>query len=1220
MKIVSILLSRVALFVLVALVSGTFLAAGAQFLDQGALTGVVQDASGAAIPGAEVTLTNPETSFTQTTKSNASGEYVFSPIKIGTYALTVKAQGFAQTTQKNIAVNIGQRADVNITLQAGAVSETVTVTTAPPLLQTQDSTVGTALNTQEINDTPLNGRNVVYLAQLTAGTTPAHGSRANGTGDFDANGARAEQNNFLLDGMDNNAVTPDYLGGTSYLINPAPDALQEFKVTTADYSAEFGHSAGAVVIASIKSGTNQIHGDAWEFFRNSYLNAHDWTALPNTRNPKYIENQFGASLGLPIIKDHLFLFGDAQANRIRYDQPENPISVPTAAERTGDFSELLVASDLSNGVAIPIYQPGNNGTQISCPARAASAAVPDPNGLNILCTNQIDTVAQNILNMYPLPNTGAPHQLYNNYVAPLAQPLNVFQWDARMDYDLRAADQAFARFSYVNSRGQNAAPLGPILDGGGGNGSLNVSGSQIEYANNFLFGETHVFSPKLVNQFRFGYVYAHYDILNPGYNTSDAAALGFGGIPPGALNGGLPTTTISGGGGIQSFGAHGYRAEIEYSNEYQILDNVTWNLGNHAVSLGFSFQSVRSYVYEPPTSHPSYTYNGTLTSNFSKSNTGSGVADFLLDQQYSGSVGPIATFNDDQNPIAGYAEDDWKVTKRLTLNLGVRYEYFQPYKEMAGRQASFYPTHIGVQSGTGVYLIPAEDEGKLSLNPAFLTALAANNITLQYDNNPQLTDPQYKNFSPRLGFAYSLDPNTVVRGGYGMFYQGQQQGGAADNLGTNYPFLFTDNQPGNSCSSGSASPTNCTSDGITLENGFSSLIAAGLTTAFSTPGLVGQDPHLKTTYAQDYNLTFEHSFTNNIAGSIAYVGSNGRHLPIGINANSTAALLPSGTSTQSYLPFPGFGGTGNVMFIGVSSYNSLQANLQKRLSNGLQFRATYTWSHSLDDAPDPLSSGTSNRDPNIIPIRQDYTNSGWDTRHRFTFNGFYHLPFGRGRRFLSHDNGIVDAFIGGWSLNTTFQIETGQPFSVGVSRPSGYSSVAGGSQYALRVGNPFAPGGTPPAAGTPNAISATTCPTKVRTKQHWYNPCAFENPLPSTNELTPIGTCPDPTVACEPSKYPYPSYITDEATALLFLGARSNTVYGPGYNRLDGSLFKNFTTIREQYLQFRADIFNALNTPEYASPSTSDDSVNGGLISGARAIQNATPNSRFFQLSAKYVF
>jgi hypothetical protein len=1208
-----------------ALVCAVMLLAGgrvqAQFLDQGAVTGTVQDSTGAAIPGAMVTITDPATGFKLTTTADKSGVYSFSPIKIGTYTVTATATNFETTVQKNLLVTTGARVNYSPRLELGAVSTSVTVTEAPPLLQSQESVVGQVLSAQEINDTPLNGRNVVYLAQLTAGVAPSKGSRGNGTGDFDANGMRAEQNNFLLDGMDNNAVTPDYLGGTSYLINPAPDALAEFTVETANFNAEFGHSAGAVVIASIKSGTNDIHGDLWEYNRNSFLNAHDWTALPTTPNPKYIENEFGASLGGPVIRNRLFLFGDLQANRIAYDQPETVFSVPTAAERTGDFSELLSGANTSNGLATTLYTPHANSTPLTCPARAASAAVSDPTGANILCpaaaTYSLDAVAMNILNLYPLPNTGAAHQVYNNYIQNLAQPQNTFQWDTRADYNISASDQMFARFSYINARGNFAAPLGPVLDGGGGNGSLNVSGSQVDYGNNFVVSETHIFSPRLVNQFRFGYVYAHYDILNPGYNTNDAAALGLGGVPSGAgfpLNGGLPTTTVS---GIASFGAHAFRPEVEFANEYQILDNFTMNLGNHAVSLGFSYQSIRSDVLEPPSSHPAYSFGGVITSKPGLNNTGYGVADFLTDNMTGGSIGPSGTFNDDQNNVAGYVQDDWKATKTLTLNLGVRYEFFQPYKEMSGRQANFYTTSTGVSTGTGVYLLPAEDQGKLTINPAFLALLTKDGITLQYDNNPQLTQPQHLNFAPRVGFAYSLDPRTVIRGGYGIFFQGQQQAGAADNIATNYPFVFSDNFPAPSCIAGA---TNCMNNGYTLETGFSSLIAQGLTSAFATPGLVGQSPNIKTTYAQDFNMAFEHSFTPSFVATIGYVGTNSRHLPIGINTNSTTTLLPSGT-TQAYLPFPDFTGSVDVLYEGISSYNALQTKLQKRISHGLQFLATYTWSHSLDDAANPLGGGIGGyRDASIIPIREDLTNSGWDTRHRFTFNGFYRLPVGRGQKFLGHANGFVDALLGGYSTNVTFQAQTGNPFSVGLSRPTGLTTVTGGSQYAIRAGNPNAAGGSPLVSATdPRAISATTCAPSTRNKTHWYNPCAYINPLPSTNEITPFGVCPDPTIACNP-KYPYPTYIKDEATAKLFLGGVSDTTYAPGYTRMDASVFKHFHTFREQYLELRADAFNLLNTPEYGVPSTANDSVNGGLITSAHMLQNATPNSRFFQISGKYVF
>jgi len=1202
--------------------------ARAQFLDQGAVTGTVQDSSGAAIAGATVTIENPETGFKLSTTADKVGVYNFSPVKIGVYTVTSTSPGFETSVQKNVRVSLGERVNFSPKLKAGAVSETVTVTEAPPLLQSQDSSVGTVLSTQEINNTPLNGRNTMYLVQLTAGAAPSHSGRGAGTGDFDANGLRAEQNNFVLDGVDNNAVSQDYLSQTSYSINPPPDALAEFKVSTSDYSAEYGHSAGAVVNASIKQGTNDIHGDLWEYWRNDVLDARNWDAPAQLPDPEYRENEFGATLGFPIIKNHLFFFGDVQANRIVIQQSQSPITVPTAAERTGDFSELLIPTNFNASKPQLLYQPHNNQAFLTCPGRAATAAVPytaapagtvtGGPGQNILCTNQIDPVAQNILNMYPMPNTTAYGVAYDNYVYDLKQPDNTFQWDARMDWNIGPKDNAFARFSYLNQIGNFQAPLGPVLDGGGGEGSTDVSGVQVDYGNNFVISESHVFTPRLVNEFRFAFNFGHFDTLNPGFNSNDAAALGLGGVPSGANfpnNGGLPTTTISGGGALFGFGAHAYRPEEEFADEYQILDNVSWTLGNHSLKLGFSLQSIRSQTLEPPASHPAYTFSGAQTSKPGASNVGSGIADFLTDNMSNGSIGPSGAFNDAQNNLSGYVQDDWKVTKSLTLNLGVRYDYFQPYKEMAGLQGNFYATSVGISTGTGVYLLPAEDQGKITINPAFLTELAANHIALQYDSNSRLTQQQNNNFAPRVGFAYSLDPRTVLRGGYGIFYQGQQEAGAADNIATNYPFVFTDTFPAPGCTTGTA---NCPTNGYNLETGFSSAIAAGLNTFFATPALVGQSPNLKTTYAQDYNMAFQEAITNDIVATISYVGTSTRHLPAGVNSNSTTALLPSG-STQTFLPFPSFGGSTNLIYEGISEYNSLQAQLEKRLSHGIQFRATYTWSHALDDAADPLGGGIGNyRDANIVPIRQEMTNTDSDTRQRFTFNGYYRLPFGRGESYLSNDSRLVDALLGGWALNLTYQIQDGNPFTVSTANQT---NDTGGSQNAIRIGNPFAPG------GTPNSTNPSiTCATTVRTKAHWYNPCAYANPLPTTNEITPFkaGTttsiCPDPTVACEPALYPYPTYITNEAQALLFLGGRSNQIYGPGFQRLDASVFKHFITFREQFLELRVDAFNVANTPSYGIPSTASDGVNGGQITASRKGQNLTPDARFFQLSAKYVF
>jgi hypothetical protein len=349
---------------------------------------------------------------------------------------------------------------------------------------------------------------------------------------------------------------------------------------------------------------------------------------------------------------------------------------------------------------------------------------------------------------------------------------------------------------------------------------------------------------------------------------------------------------------------------------------------------------------------------------------------------------------------------------------------------------------------------------------------------------------------------------------------------------------------------------------------------------------------MKTTYSMSYNLTFEKAISNDLVATIAYVGTNSRHLPVILNSNSQTILTPNGSSPTAFNPFPGLGASTNVLYDGMSQYNGLQTKLQKRFSSGLSFLSTYTWSHSMDNATEGLGGGIGGyRNPNIIPIRQDFTNSGWDTRHRFTFNGSYVLPFGRGQAHLSHASRLVDALLGGWTTNLTYQLQSGQPFSVSTANQA---NVAGGTTYAILRGNPFATGGAPDPTNP-----TIRCATTTRTKEHWYNPCAFANPLPSS-QLT--------------------GQVSDAATAKLFLGGVSNQIYGPGFQRLDMSLSKRFQTFEKQYLEFRGDGFNMLNTPAYGNPSINNIGTNGGQITSARSVQTFTPNGRFFQLAAKYVF
>ena len=392
--------------------------------DQGAITGVVQDDQGAVIAGAKVTLTATDTDFSLERTANGSGVFTFSPVKIGNYKLIASAPSFQTTVRENLHLDIQQRLNITLVLKPGSVTQQVTVTTESPLLETQTSDVGQVISTETINNTPLNGRNWVYIAQLTAGVAPPFGNtRGSGTGDFVANGQSAEQNDFILDGVDNNTNLIDFLNGSSFVMRPPPDALAEFSLQTSDFSAEFGHSAGAVLNASIKSGTNQIHGDVWEYLRNTNLDAIPWNA---TRQAPYHENQFGGTLGFPIWKNHFFYFGDIEANRISIANPDDHHGAH-GIDAPGQF--LRVPQSLPHkqwsGCSALSTELGRSADAIMQWRRTMSSA-----------RAQIDTVAQNILNMYPSPNVGVAGQTYNNYNTNLGQSDNTIQWDQRIDWNV----------------------------------------------------------------------------------------------------------------------------------------------------------------------------------------------------------------------------------------------------------------------------------------------------------------------------------------------------------------------------------------------------------------------------------------------------------------------------------------------------------------------------------------------------------------------------------------------------------------------------------------------------------------------------------------------------------------------------------------------------------------------------------------------------------------
>ena len=1158
--------------------------------DAGAITGLVQDNTGAIIPGADVTLTNNDTGLVLNAKSNDSGIYTFSPIRIGNYTVSASAPGFEKTTQQNIHIDLQEKLNVPLKLTPGAVSQTVTVTTAPPLLQTQSGSIGQVITTHVIKTVPLSSQNWVYIAQLATGVAPNPGDRVSGSGGFNANGQNSSQNNFILDGVDNNVNVVDFANGSSFVALPPPDALAEFKIQTSNYSAEFGHSAGSVLNASIKSGTNQIHGDLWEYFRNQALDATDF----GTRvKPTFNQNQFGATLGFPIIKNHLFVFGDAQGNRVKFAEPSTR-TVPTAKMRNGDFSELLNTSLTGAAQPIILYEPNSGGTKLlTCNGRQ-----------NVFCPNQIDPIAQKLLNLYPLPNEGNG-ATFNNFFINRLSTLDTTQWDARMDWNPSDKDQMFLRYSSSNSPQFSPPPLGNILDGG----TFGRDGFTTDFGANAAYSETHTFNPNFINEFRFGFNYLHDAYLPVLAGTNVAADQGLGGIPFGPstpLNGGLPLTGIS---GISGFGVPGFIPSDEYENVYEILDNVTKIVGNHNLRMGVQFQSIRFSSLQPPYPKGNYSYNGEYTSNLGASFTGFGVADFLANQMNFAQLSNEFKNGDSRWYRAAYIEDDWRASDKLTINLGLRYDFFQPYKDVGGYQASYYTTSHsflspnGVPHGTAVFEIPKEQQG-FPLAPSFTSLLASNHIALQYSGNPALVSAQKLNFAPRVGFAYSIDPKTVIHGGYGIFYGGLESVGYYPNLGENYPFQFTDtfnapNCAANNCPSISAPPgsTPETTYGINLQNGFQHALSVGLQNFISTPALRGSDPLVHTPYTTDYNLAVQRELTTNMVASLAYVGDTSRHLQMFPDPNNPLALENPSNNTQFVRPFPGFGGTAYNAYGGTSAYNSLQAKIEKRLNNGMNFLATYTWSHSLDDTPSPLGTngGGGFRNTNLLPVQYDYSNSAFDVRNRVTFNGYYDLPFGKNRRWMNQ-NRVLGAIAGDWAANLEFFAQSGNAMSV---YPN-ITTASGGTAFAEVTRDPFAPGGVPNPTNP-----GVTCAARTRTIFHWWNPCAFSNPLPGSD-----------IPATGPGRY-----VTNRKQVLAYLGGKRNEVYGPGYETINMSIFKDFPTIKSQVLEIRVDGFNILNTPDYAEPiATANINSNMGQITNARSFQYLTPDARFFQLSAKYTF
>jgi Carboxypeptidase regulatory-like domain len=1132
----------------------------------GQILGQVTDPTGAVVSGASITITDEDKGVTFTGRTDAAGNYTVLSVPPGMYAVTVSASGFGESRIAHAVLSIDQHMALNFKLKVGSVSATVEVTDASAVMQTQTAETGTVISGSAIVDLPLAGRNFYALTNLVPGVVT--GSSSINALNLSVSGQRSYSNSVQMDGIETTTNRTQ-----DVTVTPNVDSVEEFKVVTSSYNAEFGDAAGGVIVVQTKAGSNAIHGDAYEFFRPNFMTARQTIPGVDTPQPAPTlkQHNFGGTLGGPIKKNRSFLFVAYEGMRQHDAFSDVTSTIPFGPKGPTDPSGLFYIDPNGNANFSHLYDPyagrsgvGSDGKPY--PAAGTVDKIFDPvtdNAWwptqfpgNVIPKSRISTAGMNaMLNFYPEPNLpGIDNGWFRNYQAWAPTSNTTNQVDTRFDQVISDKDRLYAVYHWQANNildedqyyGHTVVP---------GAGDADQANKEDDGSQSISLTYDHILSAKALNEFRFGYLYYdqhQYSLLN---GTDYSSKYGFGNvaIPGYAATIGMPTIYMADG---YLAGGSSYKPYQVQDNNYQFGDSFAWTgVPKHEFKFGADLRLLNSrpnFSYFPTGWQYYGSYGNAVTSAeaywgyyydaagdwLAPDNSynwlgGSDIADLLLGLPLDTYMGlQLTNPHTKSYDLDFYAQDLYKITPRLTLNYGLRYEYQNPWTEANNNMSNY--------------------------------DLASGNIVLAGLDGVSngIIQPRRDDISPRLGIAYSIDPKTVVRAGGAIFFSPENDG-REDYLTKNAPFAEQESY----------------SDWFTSSNTYQDDAGVVRNTKVTIPGagyiqpknLVGgslettysMNPVMKTGATYSFNLAVERQLSRTTALDVSYVGSISHRLSYSIgDINANPANGGSGGNYDglltSYL--------GKIQYltdVGMSNYNSLQVKLTQQTSRNTSFLASYTYGHSLDNGPAPFDSGNNNDLPqNPYNLKAEYATSDADVRQNFVFSGTYHLPFGKGQRFGANWGPVADAVIGGWKFGGIYTMHTGTPVNV-VLGDDPKSALAG-----VR----------------PNVIGNPNLPHGKRNVLAYFNTAAFSNPT------VPKG-----------QSYAYGD-------------AGRNLVVGPAFINVDASLGKDYVLENHWTLEIRAEAFNGTNSVHYDNPNGDFNSPTFGQISSTMGDQ------RKAQLAAKFIF